>query len=57
MALLEATVVDVVDFVVVVVAVVNVVVVVNIVFVALLVASDHIIFSCGQCFSEASKGC
>ena len=59
MALLEATVVDVVDFVVVVVvvAVVKVVVVVNIVFVALLVASDHIIFSCGQCFSEASKGC
>ena len=43
MALLEATVVDFVDFVV-----VNIVVVVNFVFVALLVVTGHIILSYGQ---------
>ena len=55
MALPEATVVDVVDFVVifvdnvvVVLVVANVFVVVNVIVVALFVVTDHIIFSCGQ---------
>ena len=52
MALLAATVVDVVavDFVIadIVVVVVNVVVVVDNVFLALLVVADHIIFSCNR---------